>query len=137
MRADCRYLLLLLVSALFVVASSAAPTTHIVLTPAPPLPQTPPLPFPGGRSSPASRFLGPAQESLIVDGVLLADGRSDHTRTTVVGTYTSQLQAYIAAAYKPVVEVDWNSHSWINATELRTLHVRPNIMECPPPLLSG
>jgi hypothetical protein len=65
---------------------------------------------------------------LIVDGFLSGGGRSssrdDDRAATFVGKYNSQLQAHIDAVFKPVAASDWRSHSWINSTVLRTLHVR-------------
>ena len=63
--------------------------------------------------------------SSIVDGVLVgktAGGRSTYTPT---GKYTSQLQTYIDAAYKPVPGPggEWSTHSWINATNMRSLQL--------------
>ena len=56
---------------------------------------------------------------LIVDGVLI-----NRARRTVVGKYTSQLQAHIDAAFKPVEPWQWAKHSWINSTVLRSLNLK-------------
>ena len=67
--------------------------------------------------------------SSIVDGWLV-EGRS----RSFIGTYTSQLQAYIDDAYAPITKADYENVSLVNSTVLRHLRLRGNY-SCDAPLL--
>ena len=64
--------------------------------------------------------------SSIIDG-WLADG------ATFIGTYTSQLQAYIDETYAPVTKEDYEQLSLVNSSVLRSLRLR-GIYWCDTPL---
>ena len=67
--------------------------------------------------------------SSIIDGWLV-EGRSRR----FIGTYTSQLQAYIDDAYAPITKADYENVSLVNSTVLRHLRLRGNY-SCDAPLL--
>lgn len=58
--------------------------------------------------------------STIVDGVFKEHSGS---QDSMIGAYTSQLQRHIDTAFGPVNATNWNAHSWINDTDLRTLQL--------------
>ena len=70
---------------------------------------------PSPRLVPALATSRHIHDATIVDGWL---------GSTFVGTFTSQLQAYINANYAPVSSRDYEGISLFNSTNLRSLHLR-------------